>query len=242
MEVTSLTLKEALEITVVNNLIINEIFASYDFIQLIGENGGVIGVIFGWSVLFIMEAIQGWMVKNDSWKFMIKRGITFTMLILFLIWSSEVIRNYDNEIESMEIQVKKSLHSFPHITICKEGCQNELLWGLECTQKSQAFVVELEENFPCSIPFTNYRNSVKECLQQGYDGLIEYLMQYKTSNLPRVLTSTQNKSKILLDNTAAWTKVFHPAYGACYTHHSRYFLNTNYLKYRISMLESLGNM
>lgn len=242
MEVTSWNIIETLEITVVDNLIMHEIFASYDFIQLIGENGGVIGVIFGWSVLFIIDAIQGWMVKNDSWKFMIKRGTTFTMFILFLIWSSEVLRNYDNEIESMEIQVKKSLHHFPHITICKEGCQNELLWGFECTENNQAFVVELEENFPCSIPFTNYRNAMKECLQQGYDGLIQYLMQYKTSNLPRVLTSTQNKSKILLDDTAAWTKVFHPAYGACYTHHSRYFFGTNCLKYRISMLESLENM
>ena len=234
--------KETMEITVVDNLMINEIFASYDFIQLIGENGGVIGVIFGWSVLFIMEVIQGWIVKNDSWKFMIKRGTTFTMFIFFLIWSSEVLRNYDNESESMEIQVKKSLQSFPHITICKQGCKNELVWGFICTENNQAFVVELEENFPCSIPFTNYRNAVKKCLQQGYDGLIQYLMQYKTSNLPKVLTSTHKESKILQDDIAAWTKVFHPAYGACYTHHSRYFLNTNYSKYRISMLESLGNM
>ena len=78
-EVTYWHVKETLEITVVDNLMINEIFASYDFIQLIGENGGVIGVIFGWSVLFIMEVIQGWMVKNDSWKFMIKRGATFKL-------------------------------------------------------------------------------------------------------------------------------------------------------------------
>ena len=242
IEVTSWGIKETLEITVADNLMINEIFASYDFIQLIGENGGVIGVIFGWSVLFIMEVIQGRIIKNDSWKFMIKRGTTFTMFILFLIWSSEVLRNYDNEIESMEIQVKKSFHSFPHITICKEGCQTELLLGYICTEKNQAFVMELEENFPCSIPFTNYRNAVKKCLQQGYDGLIQYLMQYKTLNLPRVLASTQNKSKNLLEDMAAWTKVFHPAYGACYTHHSRYFLLTNCLKYRISMLESLGNI
>ena len=215
--------KEKLEITVADNLMIHEIFASYDFIQLIGENGGVVGVIFGWSVLFIIEAIKGWIVKNNSWKFMIKRGTTFIMFILFLIWSSEVLRTYDNEIESMEIQVKKSLQHFPHITICKEGCQNDLLWGFLCTDYNQAFVIELEENFPCSIPFTNYRNAVKKCLEQGYDGLIQYLMQYKTSNLPRILISTQNKSIILLDDTAAWTKVFHPAYGACYTYHSRYF-------------------
>ena len=214
-------IRETLEITVADNLMINEIFASYNFVQLIGENGGVIGVIFGWSVLFIIEAIQGWMVKNNSWKLMIKRGTTFTMFILFLIWSSEVLKDYDNEIESMEIQVKKSLHHFPHITICKESCQHWGLWGLICLENNQEFVFELEENFPCSIPFTNYRNAVKKCLQQDNNGIIQYLMQYKTLDLPRFLISTQNKSKILLDDTAAWTKVFHPAYGACYTHHSR---------------------
>ena len=72
MEEISWHIRDTLEITVADSLMINEIFASYNFIQLIGENGGVIGVIFGWSVLFIIEAIQGWIVKNNAWKFRIQ--------------------------------------------------------------------------------------------------------------------------------------------------------------------------
>ena len=214
------------EITLDDTLELHESFIGYDGISFIGEAGGTLGMCLGWSLLFVIELLLDYAVKNSNLHRKLTRFSIFSLLLIFVYWSSSTMIDYYQQNESMELGLETMTYP-PHITICKKKiCVNNqnIIW--HCTLKFE-FMLWLNQMYPCSKNQTNYKDGVLACLQSNHLEILEFLenvQQYSEIDFPFLPTLVlQSKSNDLILGKDVWKSVFHDKYGACWTLDSKYW-------------------
>ena len=211
------------EITLDDTLELHESFIGYDGISFIGEAGGTLGMCLGWSLLFFIEVLLDYTVKNSNLHKKLNRLGIFSLLLIFLYWSSSTVIDYHEQSESMELALETATYP-PHITVCRKSyhCVNPDNVVI-CTLEYE-FMVWLNQMYPCSKNQSDYKDGVMACLQSNHMEIIETVQQYSNIDspfLPTIVLSSETNNLIL--NKEIWKGVFHDKYGACWTLDSRYW-------------------
>ena len=208
------------EITLDDTLEFHKSFIGYDGISFIGEAGGTLGMCLGWSLLFFVELLLDYVVKNSFLRKKLTRLGIFSLLLIFLYWSSSTLIDYHEQSESMELGFETTMYP-PHITICrkKNSCVHQL-----CTLEYE-FMVWLNQMYPCSKNQADYKDGMIACLQSNYSDILENVRQYSINytQITPPTTVLSSKSDDLILNKEVWKSVFHDKYGACWTLDSRYW-------------------
>ena len=205
---------EDLLITVDENLEVRNSYVPYGIGNLMGEVGGTLGMCVGWSILFFTEVLITFLIKNKITRKTLNRMSIIIIITIFLYWSSDFLKQYDEESESMELTLEKE-NSPPHIMLCKiehgswSGDPAILHnWG-------NPFMEWFNEKHPCSKDSLTYKDAVKKCLISS-DNIVDDLVLYSVENdLPTAKLMSENTSLTLPQSS--WTKVFHDILGVCYT-------------------------
>ena len=212
------------EITLDDTLELHESFIGYDGISFVGEAGGTLGMCLGWSLLFFVELLLDYAVHDSNVHKKLTRFSIFSLLLIFLYWSSSTIIDYNEQSESMELSLETMTYP-PHITICskKNYCVNP---GnvVQCKLEYE-FMAWLNQTYPCSKNQTDYKNAVIACLQSNHTDILENVRQYSnddTQILPPTTVLSSKSDDLILDKSA-WKSVFHDKYGGCWTLDSKYW-------------------
>ena len=212
------------EITLDDTLELHESFIGYDAISFIGEAGGTLGMCLGWSLLFFVELLLDYAVQDSKLHKKLNRVGIFSLLLIFLYWSSSTMIDYNEQSESMELSLETMTYP-PHITICskKNYCVNP---GnvVQCKLEYE-FMAWLNQTYPCSKNQTDYKNAVIACLQPNHTDILENVRQYSNDDIQILPPTTilSSKSDDLTLNKAVWKSVFHDKYGGCWTLDSKYW-------------------
>ena len=190
-------------------------FIGYNAISFIGETGGTLGMCVGWSALFFMELLLSFIIKDIVTKDNLRRISLVFLMIIFTYWCSFSIKDYNDEVESMELNLVPEMYP-PHLTICRiENGPNG---------PKDAFMEWFHQMYPCSGNHPDYKNSLTACLQSNNDEVIAAVNQYSGDDfkLPTpVLISKQNWTML---PKSLWQRVFHDIFGVCWTLNSKYWI------------------
>ena len=132
------------------------------------------------------------------------------IITTFLYWSSDFLKQYDEESESMELNLEEKNYA-PHIMLCKidhGSWTGDSYWG-------NPFMKWFNEKHPCSKDSSTYKDAVEKCLISSTD-IVDDLVLYSVEiDLPTVALTSEKTSLPLPQSS--WTKVFHDILGVCYT-------------------------
>ena len=197
-------------ITVDENLEVHNSYVPYGIGNLMGEVGGTLGMCVGWSILFFTEVLITFLIKNKITRKTLHRMSIIIIITIFLYWSSDFLRQYDEESESMELTLEKENYP-PHIMLCKiehGSWTGGSWWG-------NPFMEWFNEKHPCSKDTLSYKDGVKKCLMSSAN-IVEDLVLYSVENDLPTATLTSDNTSVTLPQSS-WTKVFHENLGVCYT-------------------------
>ena len=224
-------------ITVDENLEVHKSYVPYGIGNLMGEVGGTLSMCVGWSILFLTEVLITFLIKNKIARKTLHRMSIIIIITIFLYWSSDFLKQYDEESESMELSLEKDNYA-PHIMLCKVehftwtanwseywGSQKDKTWKNFYAQidffKTISKILEVKfmkwfnKKYPCSKDSLTYKDAVKKCLMSSAN-IVEDLVLYSVENdLPTATLTSENTSLPLTESS--WTKVFHENLGVCYT-------------------------
>ena len=220
-DVTSLKTRE---ITLDDTLELHESFIGYDAISFLGEAGGTLGMCLGWSLLFFVELLLDYAVQDSKLHIKLTRFSIFSLLMIFLYWSSSTMIDYYEQSESMELDLETMTYP-PHITVCnkKNYCVNQDT-VVQCKLKYR-FMEWLNQMYPCSKNQPDYKSAVIACLQSNHIDILETIRQYSTNKTQLLPPTTvlSSKSDDLIINKEFWKSIFHDKYGECWMLDSKYW-------------------
>ena len=133
------------------------------------------------------------------------------MITIFLYWSSDFLKKYDEESESMELTIEKDNYAL--IILCK--AEENTFFTTGNYGWRNAFMKWFNEKHPCSKNSSTYKDSVKNCLMSS-GNILEDLILYSDENDMPTAVLTSEKTSLHL-NQSSWSKVFHEKLGVCYT-------------------------
>ena len=197
-------------ITVDENLEVHNSYVPYGIGNLMGEVGGTLGMCVGWSILFFTEVLITFLIKNKITRKTLHRMSIIIIITIFLYWSSDFLKQYNEESESMELTLEKENYP-PHIMLCKiehGSWTGGPYWG-------NPFMEWFNEKHPCSKDTLSYKDGVKKCLMSSAN-IVEDLVLYSVENDLPTATLTSDNTSVTLPQSS-WTKVFHENLGVCYT-------------------------
>ena len=203
--------EEDLLITVDENFEVHDSYIPYGIGNLMGEVGGTLGMCLGWSTLFFTEVLISFLIKSKITRKPLNRMSIIIMITIFLYWSSDFLKQYSEESESMELTLEKDNYA-PHIMLCKV---EHSMWTGGSWGWKKPFMDWFNEKHPCSKDSPTYMDAVKKCLMSSAN-IIEDLVLYTVEDDLPTAVLTSEKTSLSLPQSS-WTKVFHEKLGVCYT-------------------------
>ena len=204
---------------------------AFGWVDMVGEIGGTIGMVLGWSVITFLEIVNH-LGRNIGANLSLLKKINISILILiFFYWSFDTFHDYNHQTEAMELILETKINP-PFITVC-DGKNS---WMPNIGVKKTEFHEWFNLKYPCSIGHPNYKNAIRACLDDySVNQLVGDLMKYPDlpeywiidsidmipNDLPRVILVSSNTSTDLGNST--WEKVFHETFGICYTFDAKYW-------------------
>ena len=183
-----------------SNLVTNHTsFVNYEFENLVYDIAGTMGMFLGWSIFSLCGLI---ILKLESKliRKCLKWALDIALLLLFLIWSQDVVEKYKTQLEDMEIQIDKQL-SVPQLTMCP----------------FIAFRDTLLEAFPCSHNHVHFFEAIDNCLLTEpmlMDWLNDFHHPFLYHPIKKIVFVSDNGTHDL--EGFVMEKVFHERYGICF--------------------------